>query len=153
MEGQKGDELIYFYNSTGKMVKIQSGDTFNLNFWTKNVSMDHYFMVDYVFPFFWHLQKSGEWKLYFAVRLQIKVKKMRESNFLQQNFPHYYTLFQKPTFLSKYVEQKRLLFNFNMNYSIFFACFLMGLEAVFITSITMEIEKQKLVAKTRNIYK
>ena len=35
-------------------------------------------------------------------------------------------------------KQKRLLFNSNMNYSIFFACFLMGLETVFTTSITME---------------
>ena len=35
-------------------------------------------------------------------------------------------------------KQIRHLFNSNMNYSIFFACFLMGLETVFTTSITME---------------
>ena len=33
---------------------------------------------------------------------------------------------------------KKILFNSNMNYSIFFACFLMVLETVFTTSITME---------------
>ena len=46
--------------------------------------------------------------------------------------------FSSLIFWKKIQLYEKLLFNSNMNYSIFFACFLMGLETVFTTSITME---------------
>ena len=56
---------------------------------------------------------------------------LQNSCFVQKfNFDTFLYFFCK---ISKYS-----LFNSNMNYSIFFACFLMGLETVFTTSITME---------------